>query len=84
MSGTGKKSGRKVVLEKSGRHRSQGRKTVPEDIPPPGVDAELHREIMRRINNRYYDTKDLCSMRRGGAGGQESVRCDPVAANVDL
>lgn len=59
-----RKAVRKVV-EKHGALRGN---TVIEDIPPLGVDEALHREIMRRINNRYYDTKDLCSMRRGGPG----------------
>lgn len=82
MSRKGKKSGRKVVLEKPGRHRSQGRKTILEDIPPPGVEAELHREIMRRINNRYYDTKDLCSMRRGGPGLAELAGVVPLSKGL--
>ena len=48
------------------------------DLPPLGVGIELHREIMRRINNRYFDAKDLCSMRRGGPGLAELAVVIPL------
>ena len=48
------------------------------DLPPLGVGIELHREIMRRINNRYFDAKDLCSMRRGGPGLAELAGVIPL------
>lgn len=35
---------------------------------PVGVLPEIHQEIMRRINNRYYENRDICSLRRGGPG----------------
>ena len=54
----------------------------PEATPPAGVSAELHREIMRRINNRYYDTKDLCSMRRGGPGLPELAGVIPLTKGL--
>ena len=63
-----------------GMHRG-GRgpeRALSEDLPPLGVGIELHREIMRRINNRYYDTKDLCSMRRGGPGLAELAGVIPL------
>ena len=52
------------------------------DLPPLGVGIELHREIMRRINNRYFDTKDLCSMRRGGPGLAELAGVIPLAKGL--
>ena len=52
------------------------------DLPPLGVGIELHREIMRRINNRHYDTKDLCSMRRGGPGLAELAGVIPLAKGL--
>ena len=48
------------------------------DLAPRGVGLDLHREIMRRINNRYFDTKDLCSMRRGGPGLAELAGVIPL------
>ena len=48
------------------------------DLPPKDVGSDLHREIMRRINNRYFDTKDLCSMRRGGPGLAELAGVIPL------
>lgn len=53
-------------------------RALSEDLPPLGVGIELHREIMRRINNRYFDTKDLCSMRRGGPGLTELAGLIPL------
>jgi hypothetical protein len=57
-------------------------KVAQEDAPPPGVDGALHREIMRRINNRYYDTKDLCSMRRNGPGLAELAGVIPLTKGM--
>ena len=54
----------------------------PEATPPTGVSAELHREIMRRINNRYYDNKDLCSMRRSGPGLAELAGVIPLTKGL--
>ena len=42
------------------------------------ISAELHREIMRRINNRYYENKDKCSLRRGGPGLTELAGLVPL------
>jgi len=52
------------------------------EIPPLGVGIELHNEIMRRINNRYFDTKDLCSMRRGGPGLAELAGVIPLVKGL--
>lgn len=73
-----RKAVRKVV-EKHGAPRGNA---VIKDIPPSGVDEALHREIMRRINNRYYDTKDLCSMRRGGPGLPELAGVIPLTTGL--
>lgn len=54
----------------------------PEATPPTGVDEALHREIMRRINNRYYDNKDLCSMRRRGPGLPELAGVIPLTKGL--
>ena len=67
----------KNVVEKCGDGRGPDRASV-EDLPPEGVGPDLHREIMRRINNRYFDTKDLCSMRRGGPGLAELAGVIPL------
>ena len=67
----------KNVAEKCGDGRGPGRAS-PGDLLPKGVGPDLHREIMRRINNRYYDTKDLCSMRRGGPGLPELAGVIPL------
>ena len=67
----------KNVVGKSGNGRGLDRESAG-DSPPRGVAVELHREIMRRINNRYYDTKDLCSMRRGGPGLAELAGVIPL------
>lgn len=52
------------------------------DLPPLGVGIDLHREIMRRINNRYFDAKDLCSMRRGGPGLAELAGVIPLVEGL--
>jgi hypothetical protein len=57
-------------------------RALSEDLPPLGVGIELHREIMRRINNRYFDTKDLCSMRRGGPGLAELAGVIPLTEGL--
>ena len=67
----------KNVEEKCGDERGPDRASVG-DLPPEGVGPDLHREIMRRINNRYFDTKDLCSMRRGGPGLAELAGVIPL------
>ena len=67
----------KNVVEKRGDGRGPDRTSVG-DLPPEGVELDLHREIMRRINNRYFDTKDLCSMRRGGPGLAELAGVIPL------
>ena len=64
-----------VVMHRVGRGPEQASFG---DLPPPGVGIELHREIMRRINNRYFDAKDLCSMRRGGPGLAELAGVIPL------
>ncbi len=87
------KKGEKMKAKKKVIHRKSAGlvKTVngvaaskidPEDTPPTGVDGQLHREIMRRINNRYYDTKDLCSMRRGGPGLAELAGVIPLSKGL--
>ena len=81
------KAKKKVVRRKSAGLVKRVSKVVasqvePEDAPPAGVDAELHREIMRRINNRYYDNKDLCSMRRGGPGLAELAGVIPLTKGM--
>lgn len=67
----------KNVVSKSGNRRGLDRESAG-DSPPRGVAVDLHREIKRRINNRYYDTKDLCSMRRGGPGLAELAGVIPL------
>ena len=67
----------KNVVGKCGNGRGLERESA-EDLPPGGVEVDLHREIMRRINNRYFDTKDLCSMRRGGPGLAELAGVIPL------
>lgn len=67
----------KNVVGKCGVGRELERASA-EDLPPRGVGVDLHRDIMRRINNRYFDTKDLCSMRRGGPGLAELAGVIPL------
>lgn len=80
--GNGKGAERKSVRKVAGKHGTPRRNVILGDIPPPGVDEALHREIMRRINNRYYDTKDLCSMRRGGPGLPELAGVIPLTKGL--
>ena len=68
-----------VVMHRVGRGPEQASFG---DLPPPGVGIELHREIMRRINNRYFDAKDLCSMRRGGPGLAELAGVIPLTKGL--
>ena len=69
-------------MRKPEKQAKQGGNAASESVPPPGVDEALHREIMRRINNRYYDTKDLCSMRRGGPGLPELAGVIPLTKGL--
>lgn len=73
---------RKAVRKVVEKHGVPKEDAVIEDIPPQGVDEALHREIMRRINNRYYDTRDLCSMRRGGPGLAELAGVIPLTKGL--
>ena len=70
-------------MRKPEKQAKQGGDAASESVPPPGVDEALHREIMRRINNRYYDTKDLCSMRRGGPGLPELAGVIPLTKGLE-
>jgi len=52
--------------------------------PLPGASATLHAEIMRRINNRYHENHDTCSLRRGGPGLEELAGILPMVRGLPL
>ena len=53
------------------------------DLHPMGVSEDLHREILRRINNRFYENRDICSLRRGGPGLTELAGLIPLMRHLD-
>lgn len=71
------------AVDKAGKKRKTKKAAKAGISRPAGVSPELHREIMRRINNRFYDAQGICSLRTDGPGLPELAGLIPLARNLE-
>ncbi len=71
------------AVNKAGKKRKTKKAAKAGISRPAGVPPELHREIMRRINNRHYENGDICSLRHGGPGLAELAGLISLMRDLD-